>query len=146
MACPLLWTRLGILTNFVRADALIVLGQSEYSESSSPFIHQLQSGLNLGQVQGQHHCYSDAVPPQLSALSSAAWVLFLTATTGLAAVLVSPESEGQFSFSAGLWLMSLWLPVPHGPLVIMLTQPWAPPSLTLSPGAVSVPALGQEVH
>lgn len=67
-------------------------------------------------------------------------------TTGLAAVLVSPESEDQFSFSAGLWLMPLWLPVPHGPLGNNADPVLGPPSLTLSPGAVSVPALGQEVH
>lgn len=67
-------------------------------------------------------------------------------TIGLAAVLVSPESEDQFSFSAGLWLMPLWLPVPHGPLGNNADPVLGPPSLTLSPGAVSVPVLGQEVH
>lgn len=67
-------------------------------------------------------------------------------TIGLAAVLVSPESEDQVSFSAGLWLMPLWLPVPHGPLGNNVDPVLDPPSLTLSPGAVSVPTLCQEVH
>lgn len=63
---------------------------------------------------------------------------------GVKVVLGFPLSL-KISFSAALWLMPLWPPMPHDPLGNNADPGPGHPSLTLSLGAVRVPALCQEM-